>query len=160
MTTLKRGTAAVRVESINLHHILSDTQILYIIFLPKQSRIYAESLFWTINVGKMEFKHECFIVIRPIRPFRLLSDLRDAVRAMNGYFAFAYDDDLEERHCSSQSRKYQSARYSIRDHILSSFPPNNPKPTLNLSLLYNQRWQIQVDIFHNDSTKSTFPFAE
>lgn len=59
-------------------------------------------------------------------------------RAMNGYFE---DDDFEERHCSSPSRKYQSARYPIRCYILS-FYPNNPEHMLNHA--ESLSWTINV----------------
>ena len=59
-------------------------------------------------------------------------------RAMNGYFE---DDDFEERHCSSPSRRYQSARYPIRCYILS-FYPNNPEHMLNHA--ESLSWTINV----------------
>ena len=82
-------------------------------------------------------------------------------RAMNGYFE---DDDFEERHCSSPSRKYQSARYPIRCFV-SSFYPNNPEHMLNLfpgqSTSAKRNSNINaINCNHSDSTSSTFPFLE
>ena len=78
MTTWKRGTAAVRVESINLHYILSET-IYYHLFLQTIPNPRWISLSCTISVGK--FKLISFTMIRPSQPSLLLSDLRDAVAA-------------------------------------------------------------------------------